>query len=81
MSVCHLLNHIIYSIMLSDLLLWNKIGRIVTILSDRLGIPPEKALDLFYTSKACEQLHDPSTQLYLFSDGYIATDVINETRG
>ena len=38
--------------MLSSLLLWNKIGRIVTLLSERLGISSEKALELFYQSKA-----------------------------
>lgn len=64
--------------MLSDLLMWNKIGRIVTLLSERLDISSERALDLFYQSKTCERLHDPSTQLYLFSDGYIVDDVMLE---
>lgn len=64
--------------MLSDLLLWNKIGRIVTLLSERLGISSEHALDLFYNSKTCERLHDPSTLLYTFSDSYIADDVLRE---
>ena len=64
--------------MLSDLLLWNKIGRIVTLLSEQLNISSERALDLFYTSKTCERLHDPSTLLYMFSDGYIVDDVLRE---
>lgn len=64
--------------MLSDLLMWNKIGRIVTILSDRLNISSERALDVFYTSKTCERLHDPSTLLYTFSDLYIVEDIIQE---
>ena len=64
--------------MLSDLLLWNKIGRIVTLLSEQLNISSERALDLFYTSKTCERLHDPSTLLYTFSDGYIVDDVLRE---
>ncbi len=64
--------------MLSDLLMWNKIGRIVTILSDRLNISSERALDVFYTSKTCERLHDPSTLLYTFSDLYIVEDIIRE---
>ena len=64
--------------MLSDLLLWNKIGRIVTLLSSQLNISQERALDLFYTSKTCERLHDPSTLLDTFSDGYIAEDVVRE---
>ena len=64
--------------MLSDLLMWNKIGRIVTILSDRLNISSERALDVFYTSKTCERLHDTSTLLYTFSDLYIVEDIIRE---
>ena len=64
--------------MFSDLLMWNKIGRIVTILSDRLNISSERALDVFYTSKTCERLHDPSTLLYTFSDLYIVEDIIRE---
>ena len=64
--------------MLSDLLLWNKIGRIVSLLSERLGIPSERALDVFYTSKTCERLHDPSSQLYMFSDLYIVDDILRE---
>lgn len=58
--------------------MWNKIGRIVTILSDRLNISSERALDVFYTSKTCERLHDPSTLLYTFSDLYIVEDIIRE---
>jgi hypothetical protein len=64
--------------MLSDVLMWNKIGRIVTLLSERLDIAPERALDLFYTSKTNERLHNPSTLLYTFSDRYIVDDVIRE---
>ena len=58
--------------------MWNKIGRIVTLLSDRLNITPELALDVFYTSKTNELLHDPTTLLYTFSDLYIVDDVVRE---
>ena len=67
--------------MLSDLLMWNKIGRIVTQLSERLDISSERALDLFYTSKTNERLHDESTLLYTISDGYIVDEVIREIQG
>ena len=67
--------------MLSDLLMWNKIGRIVTLLSERLDISPERALDIFYTSKTNERLLDPSTLLYTFGDLYIVDDVIREIQG
>lgn len=64
--------------MLSDLLMWNKIGRIVILLAKRLDITPERALDLFYTSKTNEYLHDSSTLLYTFGDRYIVDEVIRE---
>lgn len=64
--------------MLSDLLMWNKIGRIITILSERLNISSEHSLDLFYMSKTNGRLHDPATLLYTFSDWYIADEVIRE---
>ncbi|MBR4416161.1 MAG: hypothetical protein IKS67_05280, partial [Victivallales bacterium] len=64
--------------MLSDLLMWNKIGRIVTLLSKRLDISDEQALDIFYTSKTNERLHDSSTFLYGFSDLYIVDEIIME---
>ena len=54
--------------MLSDLNMWNKIGRIVMRLSERLDINMEKAFELFYTSKTCEDLHDPQMGLYLLGD-------------
>ena len=64
--------------MLSDLLMWNKIGRIVMLLAKRLSITPERALDLFYTSQTNERLHDSSTLLYTFGDRYIVDEVIKE---
>lgn len=64
--------------MLSDLLMWNKIGRIITLLQKRLHISAIRALDLFYNSKTNERLHDPSTLLYTFSDAYIVDDIILE---
>lgn len=64
--------------MLSDLLMWNKIGRIVTLLQQRLDVSSERALDIFYTSRTNECLHDPYTGLYLMSDLYIVDEVIRE---
>lgn len=66
--------------MISNLLMWNKIGRIVTILSQQLHISGERALDLWYRSKTNERLHDPDTLLYTFGDCYIADDVIREAQ-
>ena len=67
--------------MLSDLLMWNKIGRIVTLLAQRLDVSSERALDIFYTSRTNERLHDEHTGLYLMSDLYIVDEVIMELRG
>lgn len=64
--------------MLSDLLMWNKIGRIVMRLSEKLEVSPLRALDVFYTSKVCDQLHDPETELYIFSDAYIVDEIMME---
>ena len=58
--------------------MWNKIGRIVTLLSERLNVSGERALDIFYTSHTNERLHDEHTGLYLLSDRYIVDEVLNE---
>lgn len=62
--------------MLSNVLMWNKIGRIVTRLSEQRGISASSALDLFYTSQLCRDLHDPATGLYLMGDEYLADAVV-----
>ena len=61
--------------MLSNVLMWNKIGRVVTRLSKQRGISASSALDLFYTSQLCRDLHDPATGLYLMGDEYLADAV------
>ena len=64
--------------MLSNILMWNKIGRIIMLLSKRLDINPERALDILYLSETNKRLHDPSTLLYTFGDRYIVDDIILE---
>lgn len=64
--------------MLSDLLMWNKIGRIVTLLSEQMGVDTATALSLFYRSETCRQLHEPETGLYLFGDRYVLNNLISE---
>ena len=66
--------------MLNDLNMWNKIGRIVMRLSERLDIDLPRALDIFYTSKTCRDLHDPDMGLYLLGDNCIVDEVIAELR-
>lgn len=64
--------------MLSDILMWNKIGRIVTLLAKQLGIHPERAFDAFYSSNTCERLHDSNDTLYLMGERYVANEFIRE---
>ena len=66
--------------MLSDMLMWNKIGRVVTRLSEKLDIDPVRALDIFYRSQVCKDLHTPETDLYTRGDIYILNDLLKEIR-
>ena len=56
-----------------------QIGCIVVALADKLGITYKKALDMFYSSRTNERLHDERSGLYLMSDGYIVDEVILES--
>lgn len=64
--------------MLSKLNMWNKIGRIIALLAQRLDIDIAKATDIFYRSATCRDLHDESTGLYLMGDRYILDNLISE---
>lgn len=61
-----------------DIILWNRIGRIVTKLSEKLQVAPEEAFDIFYLSETCAKLHDEKTGLYLYGDLYIIDELIRE---
>ena len=61
-----------------EIILSNRIGAISMELAKRLDIEPVKALELFYESQTCADLHDKSTGLYLYSDLYIADEFIQE---
>ena len=61
-----------------EIILSNRIGAISVELAKRLDIEPVKALELFYKSETCADLHDKSTGLYLYSDLYIADEFIQE---
>ena len=78
MNACILLNPIRYNAMLSPLLMWNKIGRIVSLIQKDLGISPEEALDMFYRSRTNQLMRDPSTMLYTLGDRYLADEVMRD---
>ena len=61
--------------MLSNMLMWNKIGRVVTRLSERRGISASQALDMFYTSQLSKDLHNPATGLYLMGDEFLINEI------
>ena len=61
--------------------IWYKTSGGVMELSKQLNISMERALELFYSPKTCDFLHDPEKMLYMFSDGYIADEVIAEMKG
>lgn len=65
--------------MLSPLLMWNKIGRVVTLIQKDLGISSEEALDMFYRSRTNQLMRDPNTMLYTFGDRYLADEVIGNS--
>ena len=62
-----------------DQTLWRKEGRIVALLTDRLGIDIERALDILYNSHTYALLLiNPDSGLQLQSDEYILTDLLRE---
>lgn len=61
-----------------EIILSNRIGAISVELARQLNIEPVKALELFYESQTCADLHDKSTGLYLYSDLYIVDEFIRE---
>ena len=63
-----------------DTVLWRKQSRIIMRLADELHIEPERALDLFYSTKVYQQLSDPKYGLQLMSDDYILEDLLAELR-
>ena len=63
---------------IQEIILSNRIGQIAAELAKRLNIAPERALELFYTSKTCANLHDKSTGLYLDGNLYVADEFMRE---
>ena len=63
---------------IQEIIMSNRIGTISMELSKRLNIEPVKALQLFYESQTCADLHDKSTGLYLYGDLYVADEFMRE---
>lgn len=63
-----------------QILLWQQIGCIVVAVAEKLNVSNKEALDIFYASDTCRRLHDERSGLYLFSDLYVADEVVREYR-
>lgn len=63
---------------IQEIILSTRIGQISAELAKRLNIDPERALELFYASKTCADLHDKSTGLYLYGNLYVADEFMRE---
>ncbi len=58
--------------------MWNKIGRIINILSKRMKLPALKVMDMWYHSQTNRDLHDSETMLYTYGDEYIVDEFMHE---
>jgi hypothetical protein len=74
----NLFNDPVKSPVVQEIIMSNRIGAISVELAKRLDIAPEKALQLFYESQTCADLHDKSTGLYLYGDLYVADEFMRE---
>ena len=74
----NLFNDPVKSPVVQEIIMSNRIGAISVELAKRLDIAPEKALQLFYESQTCTDLHDKSTGLYLYGDLYVADEFMRE---
>lgn len=63
---------------IQEIIMANKIGAITAELANRLDIAPTKALELFYESKTCADLHDRASGLYLYGPLYVADEFMRE---
>lgn len=61
-----------------DQVFWRKTGRIAALLSERLGVDTEQALDILYNSHTFALLSNPDSGLQLQSDLYILNDLLRE---
>ena len=63
---------------IQEIIMSNRIGSISDEIAKRLNIEPLKALELFYASKTCEDLHNKKTGLNLYSDLYVVDEFLFE---
>ncbi len=63
---------------MNEILLWRKITRIIIALAERLNIPTLQSLELFYSTRTSNFLHQSGNILQCMSDAYIVDEIIME---
>ena len=71
-------NDPVKSPVVQEIIMSNRIGAIAMTLAERLNVEPIEALQMFYESQTCADLHDKSTGLYLYGDLYVADEYMRE---
>lgn len=71
-------NDPVKSPVVQEIIISNHIGAIAMALAERLNVEPIEALQMFYESQTCADLHDKSTGLYLYGDLYVADEYMRE---
>lgn len=61
-----------------DQVLWRKEARIAVLLSEKLNVNAERALDILYNSRTYTLLVNAESGLQLQSDEYILNDLLRE---
>lgn len=61
-----------------DTVLWRKEANIVMLLSQRLNISPERALDVYYHTRVNKFMSSPEYGLQHMSDLYVVEEIIKE---
>lgn len=64
--------------LINETLLQMKYARVITQLSERLGINPQRALDIFYNSSIYGYLSQKMYHLHNMSDAYLVDEIILE---
>jgi len=73
-------NDPVKSPVVQEIILCNQIAGIAMLLSKRLGITPSEALQRFYESQTCADLHNRKTGLYLYSNLYLTDEYCLEVQ-
>jgi hypothetical protein len=66
------------NLLINETLLQMKYARIITLLSERLCIDPQRALDIFYNSSTYGYLSQKMYHLHNMSDAYLVDEILLE---